>query len=98
MNKKNLRLRKRIIRVFKDAGKNKLSTAEIMDRLSNQRTADGLKRYLTHPSITKISNLLKYHKEFKRCKEDTYITYGSGGGFNMATWELTNEGRRLLEW
>ena len=95
---KNLRLRKRILRVFKDTDKAKLSTAEIIDKLGNQRTADGTKRYLTHPSITKISNILRYHSEFKRCEVDAVIKYTErSGNYKMANWELTVDAKELME-
>ena len=96
MNKsKNRQLRKRIVRVFKENNYNTLSTNEIKDKLSVQRTEGGIKQYSRQPAIARLSNILKFYPEFKRC-DDYTATGGNGSTFKMATWKLTDKAEVLL--
>lgn len=96
MSGKNYRLRKRIVRVFKASKIKKLSTREIKDKLSEQKIIGEIKRYSTQPPITRLSNILNYHPEFERCKENATVESYNNSTFKMAMWELTEEGRSLV--
>ena len=93
---KNIYLRKRIVRVFKENNVDVLSTREIKDKLSLQLTEGGHKRYSRQPPITQLSNILKFYTEFKRCNDDAIIKEDNGKSFKMATWRLTEEGEELI--
>ena len=94
---KNIYLRKRIVRVFKENNVDVLSTREIKDKLSHQLTPGYRpKRYSRQPPITQLSNILKFYKEFERCNDDAIIKEDNGKSFKMATWRLTEEGEGLI--
>tara|TARA_R100001443_G_scaffold55987_1_gene67089 strand:+ start:6022 stop:6306 length:285 start_codon:yes stop_codon:yes gene_type:complete len=88
--KKNLKLRKRIARVFIENNLEILSTREIRDKLTDQITVTG-KRYSVQPPITQLSNVLRFYNEFEM------LTGGRDGNrHEIATWKLTDEGRSLV--
>ena len=90
MSVKNLRLRKRIAKVLIENNLKILTTREIKDKLSDQITVTG-KRYSVQPSITQLSNVLRFYKEFEM------LTGGRDGNrHEIATWKLTEEGRSLV--
>ena len=94
---KNIHLRKRIVRVFKEHNVEVLSTRQIKDKLSHQLTPGYRpKRYSRQPPITQLSNILKFYKEFERCNNDAVVKEYDGKTFKMATWRLTEEGEGLI--
>ena len=88
--KKNLVLRKRIARVFIDNNSEELSTRVIKDKLNEQVTVTG-KKYSAQPSITQLSNVLRFYKEFEMLSGGR-----NGNRHEVAMWKLTEKGRNLV--
>lgn len=79
----------RIIRVFQENGGG-LSTTEVMDYLSQQKTLEG-KRYLKQPKKGTVTQLLSKYPYFER--SGTAIESSiSAKNMKVALWNLAQEG------
>ena len=96
MSRRNVALRKRIIRLFKESGKLVMCTKDIDTGLKLQRSPSMKgKAYAIQPSMNQLSNVLKRHPEFRRTDNDAYVHSLNGGPYLMATWELTSKAEEL---
>lgn len=83
--KTQIHLRNRLVRLLKSTGPS--NTVTIYDNLTTQLTLNGT-RYLRHPTMNRLCNVLKKHKEFYKTGEQE-TTHGTlTNRYNVDVWGL----------
>ena len=86
MKDKNLRLRKRLVRLLKETGPQNTVViyTNILTQLSGFETP-----YLWNPTMSSMTNVLSRHKEFQQTGNTISIQGKNGGSYSVEVWELT---------
>ena len=94
---RSIRLRQRVVKLFKAKGAEKLTTHEIIQGLQTQLQSNKPTLYKTNPTVNQLTNVMKRHPEFRIVENGkAYIPSTIGGKYEVCLWELTQKGREML--